>query len=102
MVVSSPVTYCLCLCVCVCVCVAPLTLFPLTQMNVEKLKKMAGAVRTGGKGSMRRCLLLFLSSAVVVIGAFTFHLANRRLLDLSLHIKVSCVNGRMAALYSSS
>ncbi|RLN42248.1 Transcription factor BTF3 [Panicum miliaceum] len=24
------------------------------QMNVEKLKKMAGAVRTGGKGSMRR------------------------------------------------
>nr|ACF79335.1 unknown [Zea mays] len=23
-------------------------------MNVEKLKKMAGAVRTGGKGSMRR------------------------------------------------
>jgi hypothetical protein len=72
-------------------------------MNVEKLKKMAGAVRTGGKGSMRRCLIfLLLSSAVVVIGAFTFHLANRRLLDLSLHIKVSCVNGRMAALYSSS
>lgn len=73
-------------------------------MNVEKLKKMAGAVRTGGKGSMRRCLLflLLLSSTVVVIGAFTFHLANRRLLDLSLHIKVSCVNGRMAALYSSS
>lgn len=24
------------------------------QMNVEKLMKMAGAVRTGGKGSMRR------------------------------------------------
>jgi len=24
------------------------------QMNVDKLKKMAGAVRTGGKGSMRR------------------------------------------------
>ncbi|CAD6212926.1 unnamed protein product [Miscanthus lutarioriparius] len=24
------------------------------RMNVEKLKKMAGAVRTGGKGSMRR------------------------------------------------
>jgi hypothetical protein len=26
------------------------------QMNVDKLKKMAGAVRTGGKGSMRRYL----------------------------------------------
>lgn len=26
------------------------------QMNVEKLMKMAGAVRTGGKGSVRRCV----------------------------------------------
>ncbi|KAI3804124.1 hypothetical protein L1987_32295 [Smallanthus sonchifolius] len=26
----------------------------ITKMNVEKLMKMAGAVRTGGKGSMRR------------------------------------------------
>lgn len=30
------------------------------QMNVEKLKKMAGAVRTGGKGSMRRCLFFYI------------------------------------------
>jgi hypothetical protein len=29
------------------------------QMNVDKLKKMAGAVRTGGKGSMRRCLFFY-------------------------------------------
>jgi len=68
----------------VCVCVAPLThlltvrdfFFVLTQMNVEKLKKMAGAVRTGGKGSMRRCVL-FLPSAcaavVALISASTFH-----------------------------
>ncbi|URE09831.1 transcription factor BTF3 [Musa troglodytarum] len=27
---------------------------PVAKMNVEKLMKMAGAVRTGGKGSMRR------------------------------------------------
>ncbi|CDP18532.1 unnamed protein product [Coffea canephora] len=27
---------------------------PVSKMNVEKLMKMAGAVRTGGKGSMRR------------------------------------------------
>ena len=27
-------------------------------MNVEKLMKMAGAVRTGGKGSMRRFVFL--------------------------------------------
>ncbi|KAL5230667.1 hypothetical protein ABZP36_029443 [Zizania latifolia] len=27
---------------------------PECRMNVDKLKKMAGAVRTGGKGSMRR------------------------------------------------
>uniref|UniRef100_A0A453JCN9 Nascent polypeptide-associated complex subunit beta n=1 Tax=Aegilops tauschii subsp. strangulata TaxID=200361 RepID=A0A453JCN9_AEGTS len=26
----------------------------VVQMNVDKLKKMAGAVRTGGKGSVRR------------------------------------------------
>ncbi|KAK6232070.1 hypothetical protein QUC31_010717 [Theobroma cacao] len=28
--------------------------YSFVQMNVEKLMKMAGAVRTGGKGSMRR------------------------------------------------
>jgi hypothetical protein len=28
-------------------------------MDVEKLKRMAGAVRTGGKGSMRRCFIVF-------------------------------------------
>ena len=35
------------------------------QMNVDKLKKMAGAVRTGGKGSMRRCLFSSCSSHVL-------------------------------------
>jgi len=35
------------------------------QMNVDKLKKMAGAVRTGGKGSMRR--FLFTCASVLVI-----------------------------------
>ena len=29
------------------------------QMNVDKLKKVVGAVRTGGKGSVRRCFWLF-------------------------------------------
>ncbi|RWW72615.1 hypothetical protein BHE74_00019615, partial [Ensete ventricosum] len=33
--------------------------FPI-QMNVEKLMKMAGAVRTGGKGSMRRFIVKIL------------------------------------------
>lgn len=33
----------------------PDILFFSMQMNREKLMKMAGAVRTGGKGSMRRC-----------------------------------------------
>ena len=27
---------------------------PTIQMNVERLQKMAGTVRTGGKGTMRR------------------------------------------------
>uniref|UniRef100_A0A0E0IU52 Nascent polypeptide-associated complex subunit beta n=1 Tax=Oryza nivara TaxID=4536 RepID=A0A0E0IU52_ORYNI len=31
-----------------------LPLLPTAKMNVDKLKKMAGAVRTGGKGSVRR------------------------------------------------
>lgn len=38
------------------------------QMNVDKLKKMAGAVRTGGKGSVRRCvLLLYLQPAYGIL-----------------------------------
>ena len=31
-----------------------LAIYSFGQMNVERLMKMAGAVRTGGKGSMRR------------------------------------------------
>jgi hypothetical protein len=45
-------------------------------MNVEKLKKMAGAVRTGGKGSMRRCVLVLPSTCaavVALVSASTFH-----------------------------
>lgn len=41
-----------------------LALSTLVQMNREKLMKMAGAVRTGGKGSMRRCKPLFQSPLV--------------------------------------
>lgn len=33
-----------------------ITFITVMQMNVEKLMKMAGAVRTGGKGSVRRCV----------------------------------------------
>ncbi|GFS30166.1 basic transcription factor 3 [Actinidia rufa] len=46
-------------------------------MNVEKLMKMAGAVRTGGKGSMRRwqnhnscCLLIWLAFPQFPISSF--------------------------------
>lgn len=28
----------------------------MLQMNVERLQKMAGVVRTGGKGTVRRCV----------------------------------------------
>jgi hypothetical protein len=38
--------------------------FFVLQMDVEKLKRMAGAVRTGGKGSMRRCFSYWLFTCV--------------------------------------
>lgn len=36
-------------------------------MNVEKLMKMAGAVRTGGKGSMRRCKNKAINFSMLII-----------------------------------
>jgi len=92
MVVFSPATYCMC----VAPSTHPLTVrdlfFVLTQMNVEKLKKMAGAVRTGGKGSMRRCILLVPSTCaavVALINASTFRVVFERYFDPSLHINKS-------------
>lgn len=37
------------------------------QMNVEKLMKMAGAVRTGGKGSVRRCVSIYPSDLTLFL-----------------------------------
>lgn len=37
------------------------------QMNREKLMKMAGAVRTGGKGSVRRCVVFEYEAPVILI-----------------------------------
>jgi len=33
--------------------------FTSEQMNVEKLMKMAGSVRTGGKGTVRRYIISY-------------------------------------------
>lgn len=45
-----------------------LSFYLFMQMNRERLMKMAGAVRTGGKGSVRRCVSVQLK---------TFNLATR-------------------------
>jgi hypothetical protein len=37
------------------------------QMNKERLMKMAGAVRTGGKGTMRRYVLLTSSALACLV-----------------------------------
>lgn len=39
---------------------------PLAVMNIEKLQKMAGTVRTGGKGTVRRYALSILSDKIEV------------------------------------
>jgi hypothetical protein len=48
-------------------CDAYFLFFLSIQMNVEKLMKMAGSVRTGGKGTVRRYILSIIFFHVIVV-----------------------------------
>lgn len=43
---------------------------PLVQMDLERLQKLGGAVRTGGKGTVRRCVTALAASSFCVLSSW--------------------------------
>jgi hypothetical protein len=65
-------------------------------MDVEKLKKMASAVRTGGKGSMRRWLFILVdickNDALAVMHSYLLHIVLFCFVGLYFSIHVQYVH----------